>query len=481
MDSASDLGARVARLVEEEQLISPGEGVVVAVSGGPDSVGLLHLLFVLSERWSWKLTVAHVNHGFRGEESVREAEMVEQLTKRLGLVFEGTHIDVPGYIEETGMNAQVAARELRYGFLLEVAERRGATRIALAHHADDQAETVLMRILRGTSPSGLAGIPLRRMEKKGVELIRPLLRINKSEIVAYCVQHELPFCTDSSNLENKYFRNKVRNEVLPYLSRYNEQLPASLGRLADLAGAENDFLDQEARAILERHVRSDDGIFIWSAKWFAGVHVALQRRLIKLILNYLASDPDGIDFHKVEEVRTALLLADKNTRWEIGQNIRLSREYDRITVHTMVLPPLPYRHSLDQNQQQLEIPETGAWLDIRVADGMLDERLKREPYDPYAARFDADELVFPLTVRSRQAGDRFAPFGLNGTKKVKDMFIDAKIPSARRERIPIVADATGRILWLPGIRRSSHALCTDHTVRSIHMRLHMPENPFLRV
>ncbi|CAG7656372.1 tRNA(Ile)-lysidine synthase [Paenibacillus allorhizosphaerae] len=475
MESAGELTARVERLIRTEHLISPGDGVVVAVSGGPDSVALLHLLFALSGRYRWRLTVAHVNHGFRGEESEREAAIVVGLAQELRLPCESVDIDVPRHIRETGKNAQVAARELRYAFLTEVAERSSASRIALAHHADDQAETALMRFIRGTGPSGLAGMPMRRMVKNGLELIRPLLRIYKSDLVDYCHRHRLPYCTDSSNLENKYFRNQMRNVALPFLRQYNEQLSSSLLHLTEMAAAENDYMERETSEIFKQMVKRDGGIYTWSAKSFAGVHVALQRRLIKLILNYLASDPDGIDFVTVEGARLAIAAKEpSNFRREIGQNITIVREYDRIAVHTMVLQPVAYAYAVERGSETIVIPETGVMLEFRWLDGEISPARGAAPYEAW---FDADELDFPLSVRSRKPGDRMKPYGLNGTKKVKDMYIDAKIPPLLRERIPIVEDAKGTVLWLPGVRRSAHAGCGAKTVHYLHMKLHMPESP----
>ncbi|GMX67541.1 tRNA lysidine(34) synthetase TilS [Paenibacillus elgii] len=469
METAETLSVQVERFIQDEALIEPGDGVVVAVSGGPDSVGLLHLLFALSGRYRLRLTVAHVNHGFRGAEADREAEMVKSLAGRWGLPVETTFIDMPRIIEETGRNSQAAARDKRYEFLFDVARRTGSRRIALAHHADDQAETLLMRLLRGTGPSGLSGIPVRRMAENGLELIRPLLRIYKADIIRYCEAEGLPYCTDSSNLERKYVRNQVRMDVLPFLSRYNEQLPAALNRLAETMAGEDDFMDREVQRICEQHVTRKNACYSFSAKWFTGVHVALQRRLIKLILNYLASDPDSMDFLKVEQFRTAVLRErPSNFRLEIGQNIALSREYDRIAVHTMVLRPLPYAYILREGQTELAIPETGVRLTLRSLDS---EEGRPECTDAWTACFDAEELAMPLTVRSRLPGDRMKPLGLNGTKKVKDMFIDAKVPPTLRETIPILADAGGSVLWVPGVRRSSAAAITGRTKRMLHIQV----------
>ncbi|MED4601870.1 tRNA lysidine(34) synthetase TilS [Paenibacillus validus] len=467
MDAAWSLMSTVERFIDEESLLEAGDGVVVAVSGGPDSVALLHLLFALSERHRWRLSVAHVNHGFRGREADEEAEFVRELAASLRLPFYLKVLDMPGYLAGTKANAQAAARALRYAFLREAAREAGAGRIALAHHADDQAETVLMRLLRGTGPSGLAGIPLRRSETEDLELVRPLLRIYKAELIRYCEQRGLTFRTDSSNLETKYFRNQIRLEVLPYLSRYQDRLPESLNRLAILAAEEDDLLTQQTRALFEQFVNAENGSVAWSAQWFGGVHVALQRRLIKLILSYLALDPDSVDYHQIEQLRNAVLQTKAGSvRMDVDSRLTFRREYDRVMIHRMVLPPPPYAYHVSEGQTELFIPETGARMVFRWL----------EPDDPMPsvlgvreAVFDVMDMSFPLSVRSRQTGDRMSPLGLNGSKKVKDMFIDAKVPPYLRERTPVVTDAEGRILWLPGVRRSAQALVREDGRRKLHI------------
>ncbi|MCZ8517585.1 tRNA lysidine(34) synthetase TilS [Paenibacillus filicis] len=473
MEKPLELTARVERDIEQGQWLQPGDGIVVAVSGGPDSVALLHLLFALSEKWSWRLTAAHVNHGFRPEESALEAELVRRTAEKLGVAYEAVTLDLPDYIRRTGMNGQAAAREKRYEFLHRVALHRGASRVALAHHADDQAETVLMRILRGTGPSGLRGIPVHRMEKNGVELIRPLLRITKVDLVRYCEERKLAYATDSSNLKADYYRNQIRLEALPYLSQYNERLPSALTRLAEMMEAEDDYMEAETGRLYERNVTAGSDGHSWSARWFAGVHVALQRRLIKLILNYLACGEDALDFLKIEQIRLAVLRErPSNFQMDIGLGIRLTREYDRTALHSMVLPPVPFAHEVPPELERLDIPESGASMTFRT------EEL-RQPYEAGDDRLeiwlDAAAVPFPLTIRSRRPGDRMRLFGLNGSKKVKDMFIDAKLPPGLRDRVPLVADAEGRILWAAGIRRSSVAPVTESTRSVLRLRLFMPD------
>jgi tRNA(Ile)-lysidine synthase len=459
-----DLVARVEHTIKTEALLVEGERIVVAVSGGPDSVALLHLLFTMSQRWGWQLIVAHLNHGFRGEESDREAAFVTDLAAELGLPCEAVYLNVPQYIHDTGKNPQVAARELRFRFLHETAEQYGAARIVLAHHADDQAETLLMRLLRGTGPAGLTGISIRRLEKE-VELVRPLLRIYKSELLDYCAVHKLAFCVDSSNLNTKYFRNEIRQNLLPLLQRYNDQLPQSLNRLSLMMTAEHDFMDMQTKAVFEEGVNQESDFCEWSRKWFGGLHVALQRRLIKLILNCLDCDADSIDFLKLEQMRDAILGdVTSNLSLYIGGRLVLTREYDRIYLHNDVVPPQSYSYIWERDMKCLTIKETG----IRIESIWLERDPQLEQWAPpvhgrNAAWFDAEQLLFPLHARTRRDGDRMNLLGLNGSKKVKDIFIDAKTPPSVRQQVPVLLDSQERIVWLPGVRRSSHAMVTAHT------------------
>ncbi|MBD0384563.1 tRNA lysidine(34) synthetase TilS [Paenibacillus sedimenti] len=466
----TNLVAKVEYRIIQEQLIHPGDGVVVAVSGGPDSVALLHVLFALSDRYGWKLIVAHVNHRFRGAESDAEAVFVADLASHMGLPHEIGDIDVPAYIVETSLNGQAAAREKRYAFLHEVADRHGAQRIAFAHHADDQAETVLMRLLRGTGPSGLVGMPERRLEKK-VELIRPFLRIYKSELVQYCAQHDIAYCQDSSNELRKYFRNQVRLDVMPMLKQYNEQLPESLNRLTELMRAEDDYLEKEVVQIYRQIVAQQLGVSRLKRSDFTGLHVALQRRLIKLILNCLCLDMDRLDFAKVESIRELILQHQvSNQVLELNEQLYIVREYEAIQFQSFAPSPRPYRHQVELNVNRLELPEAGARLEYSVI-RLTSDHPSTHSSTAMDAYFDLNQLQLPLFVRSREAGDRLEPHGLNGSKKVKDMFIDAKIPLSRRDVIPMLVDATGHILWIAGFRRSRHALVGPATERVLHMKL----------
>ncbi|AIQ10646.1 tRNA lysidine(34) synthetase TilS [Paenibacillus durus] len=456
VDSVMDAAA-------EHRLWGPGDAIVVAVSGGPDSVALLHVLHEISQsRMPLTLICAHVNHGFRAE-SAQEAELVRRTAKELGIPFELAEFDIPSFMKESGLGPQEAAREKRYRFLIDTAKRRGARSVALAHHADDQAETVLMRLLRGSGLSGLAGMRWRRTEKN-VELIRPFLRINKAALVDVCRRRGFLYAEDPSNAQTKYRRNAVRLKVLPFLTRYSPKLSRSLTQLAEIAGAEDDFMEDAAAKCFADIVLQEQGKCTLDRAAFAVVPSALQRRLIKLILNYLSADTPETDFPKIEAVRRGIL-QDMPTAWslDLGRGITCIRQYN--TIYFLSAPldhQASYAYRLPKPQPRLELSEINKALVMTLAERGNIAALKGEG-SRMSARFDYKELVFPLTIRSRLPGDTIKVMGLNGSKKVKDIYIDDKIPSTERSRIPLVCDGLGNIVWIPGIRRSVHAAVGDHT------------------
>lgn len=476
---ASDgLVQHVLVMAQEHALWNTEDCIVVAVSGGPDSVALLHVLSEISRLHTpLQLVCAHVHHGFRPQESDAEADMVRAFASALHIPFEMIRVDVPAYIKTSGKGSQEAARELRYEFLHDVASRWGAKHIALAHHGDDQAETVLLHLLRGSGPGGLTGMRFARQDKK-VQLIRPLLRMYKADLVKWCEDHDLPYVTDSSNLKRKYTRNAIRMDVLPFLGQYNGQLTQSLNRLADMMGAENDHMESATLVAYEGMVRREAGRLVLSIPLFRKLSVALQRRLIKLILNYLPSDSENLDFHKIETVRLKLL-QERPSTWTLnlgGSTVGI-REYDLMAFFNLVPQGSSgYYYELDSltDTGRLEIPEAGGILTWKLLE---DYDLAEQPTGKNEAVFDPAQLAFPLVIRARAPGDTMSVMGLNGSKKVKDIFIDEKIPPSLRHVIPIVCDRSGTPVWIPGVRRSAHAAVQKHPSSVIYMSWHRRESP----
>lgn len=466
-----DLIEDIERRIEEHRLFTSGETIVAAVSGGPDSVALLHVLHRLAPRNEWKLSAAHVNHSLRGEESDEDEAFVRKLCDRLGVPLYTRRVDVKSQLDQYGRNLQAAARALRFQTLREAAEERGAATVVLGHHGDDQAETVLMRLLRGTGPGGLSGIrPVSHVN--GMRLVRPLLWVTKQELERYNEEHELESRFDSSNASRYYFRNVVRLDILPYLLRHHSGAADSLRRVAEMSAAEDDYLDKAARERIAGFERGDNGIVRAAREQFASVHIALQRRMIKIILNSLNLGDLWVDFAKIERIREAIAAdVPTTTTLRVSETVIFRRSYEQLEwVVGEETVPQAYALEIDVGQDgSVELPELDARLQWEVVPAA--NSMPASAQDRNVAWFDAAEVGGSVVIRNRRSGDRIEPFGLNGTRKVKDMFIDGKLPRHRRERWPIVTGREGELLWVPGFRRSRHALVNPRTRTALVMRL----------
>jgi len=474
-----ELIRKIEHYINEKQLFAPGEKIVAAVSGGPDSVALLHILHRIKVRYGWSLSAAHVNHGLRGEESDEDEAYVERLCAELDIPFLVRRVQVKSQLDLYGRNVQAAARALRFQSLHEMAQAQGTTTVALGHHGDDQAETVLMRLLRGTSPGGLGGIrPTAYVN--GMKLARPLLAVTKRELEQYIEIQGIEARFDSSNASRKYFRNVIRLDILPYLLKHQSGAAESLRRIAEMSAAEDDYLDAAAEERAAGIVQIEDGIVYAEREQFASAHIALQRRMIKIILNRLNLADEGIDFGKIERIREAIVADEPTTiSLRVHETVEFRRIYDRLEwAPAEESEPEPYVLELDVSRDgSIELPggmnARLEWKRIVLPKG---ERFSPIQNDSYSAWFDAEALGADCIVRSRRPGDRIATIGLNGTQKVKDMFIDGKLPRRRRDSWPLVTDRSGELLWVPGFRRSRGALVTGSTEVALVMTMRIGDN-----
>jgi len=301
---------RVIDFISRHGLVSGGKIVVVGVSGGPDSVCLLHLLVSLKERLGIRLHIAHLDHMLRGVESEADARYVSELAERLGVGVTSEQRDVRSYQSEHSLSLEEAAREVRYQFFAEVASLVGTDRIALGHNADDQAETILMRLVRGSGAYGLQGMqPLTSWESLGdtpLTVIRPLLAVSREEIEAYCRQHELAPRRDSSNLSSTYFRNRIRNDLIPLLQSYNPRINEALLRTADSLALDFSFLEQQVTQIWDKVVKVEGEAVILNAGELISLHPALQRYLLRESVRRLLGDLKDIEWKHIESMIAAL-------------------------------------------------------------------------------------------------------------------------------------------------------------------------------
>ncbi|GAW92227.1 tRNA lysidine(34) synthetase TilS [Calderihabitans maritimus] len=452
---------KVRDTVLKYQLIHPHDHIVVGVSGGPDSMALLHVLLLLQREYRLKLYAAHLNHMFRGEEAKEDARFVETIGKKWGVPVWVEEYDVPSLVASSGMSAQEAARQVRYEFLYNVAARVNARIIAVGHHADDQAETVLMNLLRGGGLEGLSG-----MSPKRGKIIRPLFEVSRREIEQYCQEHNIPFRQDPSNKKTIYLRNKIRLQLIPLLKEFNPQITQALFRMADVLREENDLIDQAVDEIWSRVVEKESSEeVIFSLAEFSKLHRALKRRIVRKAYDRLTGTKTGLAYDHVESV---LKLAE---RGHVGEKLKLpgtvwvERSYRVFSLtFFMAQKTIPFFHYVLRIPGITTIEELGLRIEAQIV-----EVPKKFPTDKTIAFLDYDKMSLPLYARQRKPGDRFQPLGLNGSKKLKDFFIDLKVPVVERNRIPIICDCRDRIVWVAGFRIAEPYKITPQSKRALRL------------
>jgi tRNA(Ile)-lysidine synthase len=437
----------VRRLIARTGMIPPGSGVVVAVSGGQDSCALLHALAALRDELRVRLHAAHLNHGFRGEESAADAAFVQEFSESLDVPFTVERQDVPGAARRLHLSAQEAARRARHRFLERVAGEVGADRIALGHTRDDRVETILLNILRGTGLEGLKG-PAPVAGRR----IRPLLEVSRAETAEYCRRHGIAFRQDASNLSPAYTRNRIRMELLPHLaSYYNPEVRDALLRLSDLVFEETAYMEERAREALERACMGEEpDRILLSTQMLLEMPVAMLRRVLRLAIDRVRGSLEDIEFADVGRILKALReLRDNERRFQFTLppgNIYVSGNAQQVSVRRRrAASALPVKAALTV-PGETAVPE---WKAVFRA------QWRETPQSPVTAPgapmayMDANALRLPLIVRTQRPGDRFQPLGMTGTRKLQDYFTDKKVPVEARDRTPLVADAEG-IVWIVG-------------------------------
>ena len=434
-----DLQAKVLRTIRREGLLAKSDRILAACSGGADSTCMLLILHALRNEWGWDLAVAHFNHRLRREADEDEG-FARELAGELGLPFYVGAGDVADWARSRGLNQEEAGRALRYVFLEETAQAISAEKIATAHTMDDQAETVLMRLLRGSGRGGLTGIP----PKRGTSVVRPLLQVTRSEVEAYLAEQGRDYRCDSSNRDRRYLRNRVRLELLPYLrTRFDPHILPRLGRLADILRAEEEWIEIQVEAQAAGILNAAGASWTLDLPKLQSLPLALQRRMVRLFLTRLRGDLRHIDY---EDVDTILNLGEgREFTLERGRILR--RRGGLVELRPRPSPRLTYRLTWD-GTAPLELEDLGISLSGEFLAGRDLKGVRQD--DRRAALLDAEGLHFPLTVRSRVEGDRYRPLGAPGRSKLKEIFRAKGIAPDQRDRHPVVV-SRGNIVWVLGL------------------------------
>lgn len=460
------------KALEQKTLLPESGPIVAAVSGGPDSLCLLHLLktVVKDHNLSLEIHVAHLNHGLR-DEADEDESFVRSICHEWGLPFHSRKVDVKASAGEKKQTLEEAAREVRYAFLRECARKLGASAIYVAHNADDQAETILMHLIRGSGLSGLRGMKVRDKD-----LIRPLLNFTRAEIEDYCEEQHLAYRIDATNFDTHFTRNRIRHELLPLLKTYSPNIVGTLLRTGAVISNELEFIDQSIELFWREGVVFNEweNSYLIEINTFKKLHQVQQYRIISRCGFHLAGSDPGFTISHLAAIEK-LISAHAGKEICLPGNLLLYRDYDSLILTFITAS------NADQKAEQellLKIPgqvhlvQQNALITAQKVDDSSLASLKNEPKLAGESKdcvyIDASSNA--LTVRFRKPGDVFQPLGMKQAKKLQDFMVDSKIPGYKRDSTPLVCLGED-IIWVAGYQISERYKITDTTMAAIQLRL----------
>lgn len=438
---------KVINTINENKMISKGDGIIVALSGGPDSICLLHVLHSLKEKYDLTIYAAHVNHMLRGNESDTDEKVCSEYCESLGIKFYSRSVDIEKMASEQGISTEMAGRDARYSFFEELMDKVGAQKVAVAHNQNDQAETVLMRLMRGTGIEGLVGIKPVRDEI----FIRPIINVTRAEIEKYCEVNKLPARIDKTNYEPIYSRNKVRLELIPYIEKnFNSDIIATLSRMCELIKRDEEFIQENVTKFFEKVCDiSDEKVIIYNDAF--NLHPAVISRIIRKALLIFKGDINNIQSIHVDNV-IKIQKSETGKFTVVPKGILITNVYGNIEITRQQKNK---SRKLDMNQSvELKLGDNyvenlGVIFRIRQVSNYKSMNFKGKENIKY---FNCDN-VKNISVRVRKDGDRFIPFGMKGSKKLKDIFMDLKVPREKRDFVPLLC-FDEEISWIVGYKIS---------------------------
>ena len=456
MKKPPDIPELVASYIRRQGLFETREKILAAVSGGADSFCLLLVL----QQLGYAPHVAHFDHRLRPE-SGRDADAVRRAAERLGLPFSLGQGDVPGHAVRNRMTMEEAARDLRYAFLLQTAKQAGQTAIATGHTMDDQAETVLMHLIRGTGLKGFGGIrPAGRIPVRGektadpaVRIVRPLLCLTHAQTMEYCAQSDWTPLEDPTNQDTVFTRNKIRRELIPLLEKFNASIVAALSRFAEVARVQDEFLEQTAAKLWDQSAGElAPGLLRYPLEDFRNEPLAIRQALVRRAVLRLTGTLEDLAFDQVDRVLDFVQSPSGPPRMDLALGVDVAVERDWLVFrHQADLPVVP-------EWEAAELPCPGS-LSIHHPEWkiFISKPDRSEPSDPepdadmWTVRIDADRIRLPLTLRKRKTGDKFHPQGMAVPQSLNDFLSSHHLPFSERDHWPLVCDADG-IIWIPGYR-----------------------------
>ncbi len=451
---------KVFETIRKHKLLE-GEYVVVGISGGPDSVCLLSILNSLSPKLEIKLHAVHINHMLRGKEADDDEEYVITLCKKLNIPLIVKKIDIRTLAKNKGISLEEAGREARYEEFGKILEELGKGVVAVAHNKNDQAETILMHLVRGTGLNGLKG-----MEYKRGAIVRPLLDIRREEIEDYCTSNLLNPRTDSSNLESIYTRNKVRLELIPSINRlFDRDIIESLCRMASVVAEDSDFIEDNAFKVYNKCIQKrDSNTLELDADKIRTSHPSIAKRVLRMAINELRGDLKGIEAIHLESIQNIIETGVTGKHITIPGGICVKLSYGLLKLYEpdTLVTAADFEMLLDMTGST-ELSDKGYIIEADIIEEVESFKdYQGVSQNAYQQFFDCGKLISGIYIRNRRNGDVFKPLGSSGTKKLKEYFIDKKIPRELRDNIPLIAK-NNEIIWIVGHRTSDKFKVTENT------------------
>jgi tRNA(Ile)-lysidine synthase len=442
MEKQGDILTKIRSTILRYGMISPGDTIIVAVSSGPDSICLLNTLYTLSSELVLRLVVAHFNHGLRGGEDEFETQLSSDISATMGLPFE---TEKASDLLNGSSSLEDRARNERYSFLKKILIKHNAQKIATGHNLNDQVETVLMRLLRGSGPTGLAGIPPVREGR----IIRPLIGIKREEIIQYLKIRSLPYAVDSSNNETKHLRNRIRLELIPILLEYQPRLLDHLDKFSKIIRDEDALLESIVADWIDKSIMHDSHSSIsLPISALKSLPDPLKTRVIRNLLRAVSVNPYPMEYDHINSVSSLLDNERPQCMIDLPYGIIVRKTYDALHFTLKLAKAIKEFSYTLQGTGTYRLDAAGQTIKLDEVDRRM---TKIEEGDLSTVYLDADKLQFPLIVRNFRPGDRFIPLGMNGHKKIKKFFIDLKVPSEKRALTPLLISGD-RVVWICGYR-----------------------------
>lgn len=448
---------KVMSYIKDNNLIKSGDKVLVALSGGPDSVCLLNILYNLKAELNIEIGAAHLNHLLRDKDAFEDEEYVKTLCKSLDIPCFVKRVDINKYSKDKKMSSEMAGRDARYNFFDDIIKDEMYTKIATAHNANDQAETILFRLMRGSGIEGLCGIKVRRDK-----IIRPILCLSRKEVEEYIEINNLKPRIDKTNFEKIYNRNKIRLDMIPYIKEnFNEDIIQTLNRMSVLLQKDNEFIENSARSFYEKHCIEQSDYFIIKKEMFDNKE-AVVTRVIRYALTKFSKTHYDFEMKHIYEICN---LAKNNSGKAIDLPNKIYAENiygdiyikERININNIYVKQEIVMNKNEINGKKIFFNNENIEFSLLKNDSNLD--LNQNNLIKY---FDFDKINDSISLRKRKNGDKIIPLGMKGSKKIKDVFIDMKVPKEERDCIPLLC-FDENISWIVGIRVSEEYKITNKT------------------